>query len=142
MLPAGGALCSPFGFRGHFILGAIFTAFDLIGRILLIERKDVVPWKVDLIAPLVSGAQVQHEKPVVDDSTPDSRVHEPREAGELPDAREPKPVSDQSSSSIQRRDARFAADGYYRTFPLSLHVDQLDNHNYLWVSFLASSQRY
>ncbi|KAF9020372.1 MFS general substrate transporter [Hymenopellis radicata] len=37
--PIGGALYSRFGFRGPFILGTIFAFIDLIGRVLIIERK-------------------------------------------------------------------------------------------------------
>lgn len=35
--PVGGALYATFGFRGPFIMGIIFAAVDLVGRLLIIE---------------------------------------------------------------------------------------------------------
>ncbi|KAJ7275547.1 major facilitator superfamily domain-containing protein [Mycena haematopus] len=45
--PIGGALYSRFGYRGPFICGIIVTVFDLIGRLLIIERKDALRWNID-----------------------------------------------------------------------------------------------
>lgn len=47
----GGILYEHFGFRGPIILGIIATAVDLIGRLLIIERKDALKWSVDPAAP-------------------------------------------------------------------------------------------
>lgn len=43
----GGALYSRFGYRGPFIFSICATFIDLIGRLVLIERKDAVLWGVD-----------------------------------------------------------------------------------------------
>lgn len=43
----GGILYEHFGFRGPIILGIIVTAVDLIGRLLIIERKDALKWGID-----------------------------------------------------------------------------------------------
>ncbi|KAJ7456492.1 MFS general substrate transporter [Mycena latifolia] len=52
--PIGGALYSRFGFRGPFICGIIVSFIDLIGRLLIIERKDALLWDVDPAAgPIV-----------------------------------------------------------------------------------------
>ncbi len=45
--PVGGALYNKFGFRGPFILGVIVTAVDLVGRWLIIERKDALLYGLD-----------------------------------------------------------------------------------------------
>jgi len=45
--PIGGALYTRFGFRGPFICGIIVSVFDLIGRLLIIERKDALRWNID-----------------------------------------------------------------------------------------------
>ncbi|TEB33405.1 MFS general substrate transporter [Coprinellus micaceus] len=41
------ALYERFGFRGPFIFGVIFSVVDLIGRFVIIERKDSIKWGVD-----------------------------------------------------------------------------------------------
>ena len=45
--PIGGALYSRFGFRGPFIFGIIFAWVDLLGRLVIIERKDALKWGHD-----------------------------------------------------------------------------------------------
>lgn len=40
-----------FGFRGPFIFGVIFSVADLIGRFVIIERKDSIKWGVDPLLP-------------------------------------------------------------------------------------------
>ncbi|KAJ6626926.1 major facilitator superfamily domain-containing protein [Mycena sp. CBHHK59/15] len=52
--PIGGALYSRFGFRGPFIFGIIVSIFDLIGRLLIIERKDALRWNVDPAADVTA----------------------------------------------------------------------------------------
>lgn len=49
--PIGGALYSRFGFRGPFIFGAIFALVDLLGRFVIIERKDALKWGHDPFTP-------------------------------------------------------------------------------------------
>ncbi|KAJ7022040.1 MFS general substrate transporter [Mycena alexandri] len=50
--PVGGALYTRFGYRGPFICGIILSLFDLIGRLLIIERKDALRWNIDPAAPI------------------------------------------------------------------------------------------
>ncbi|KAF8213784.1 major facilitator superfamily domain-containing protein [Mycena galopus ATCC 62051] len=45
--PIGGALYSRFGFRAPFICGIIVAFFDLIGRLVIIERKEALRWNFD-----------------------------------------------------------------------------------------------
>ncbi|KAJ7480161.1 MFS general substrate transporter [Mycena galericulata] len=59
--PVGGALYSHFGFRGPFIGGIIVAIIDLIGRLLIIERKDALRWNVDPAA-VITPAQSEAEK--------------------------------------------------------------------------------
>lgn len=54
----GGILYEHFGFRGPIILGIIVTAVDLIGRLLIIERKDALKWGVD--PPASSSSKKEH----------------------------------------------------------------------------------
>ncbi|KAH9891124.1 MFS general substrate transporter [Cubamyces lactineus] len=42
--PVAGALDKRFGFRGPFVFGIIVTAIELIGRLLIIERKEAIRW--------------------------------------------------------------------------------------------------
>ncbi|EIN13364.1 MFS general substrate transporter [Punctularia strigosozonata HHB-11173 SS5] len=48
--PAGGALYSRFGIRGPFVFGIAITFVDLVGRLLIIERKDALVWGIDTMA--------------------------------------------------------------------------------------------
>lgn len=45
--PIGGALYTRFGYRAPFIFSEIFTVLDLVGRLLVIERKKSLLWKVN-----------------------------------------------------------------------------------------------
>ena len=53
--PVGGALYNTFGFRGPFIFAIIVTMIDFVGRLLIIERKDALPWGIDPAAIEVSS---------------------------------------------------------------------------------------
>jgi MFS family permease len=58
--PAGGALYSRFGFRGPFVCGIALSVFDLVGRLLIVERKDALKWGIDpAAAPPVEGADAE-----------------------------------------------------------------------------------
>ncbi|KAI0318746.1 major facilitator superfamily domain-containing protein [Amylostereum chailletii] len=50
--PVGGALFNRFGFRGPCIFGVIMTMVDLLGRLLLVERKEAIKWGFDPAAVL------------------------------------------------------------------------------------------
>lgn len=56
--PAGGAMYARFGFRAPFIFGVIIAVVDLIGRILIIERKDAMKWGYD---PRVVAGDTQND---------------------------------------------------------------------------------
>ena len=43
----GGTLYDRFGYRGPFIFGIGATVLDLIGRLVIIERKDAIRWGID-----------------------------------------------------------------------------------------------
>lgn len=58
--PAGGALYSRFGFRAPFIFGEICALFDLLLRLLLIERDVALKWGYD---PSEPTAQVLTDAP-------------------------------------------------------------------------------
>ncbi|KZT23837.1 MFS general substrate transporter [Neolentinus lepideus HHB14362 ss-1] len=48
--PVGGGLYHAFGYRGPFIFGLMISVIDLLGRLLIIERKDALLWGVDPVA--------------------------------------------------------------------------------------------
>ncbi|EPQ61048.1 MFS general substrate transporter [Gloeophyllum trabeum ATCC 11539] len=73
--PVGGALYHTFGYRGPFIFGIIVSVIDLIGRLLIIERKDALLWGIDP-ASLPEPDQEQNAQP---DNTD---VREPQETKE------------------------------------------------------------
>ncbi|KAJ7139595.1 major facilitator superfamily domain-containing protein [Mycena epipterygia] len=60
--PLGGALYNRFGFRGPFICGIIVAVVDLIGRLLIIERKDALRWNVDPAAVSTPANETDLEK--------------------------------------------------------------------------------
>ncbi|KAJ7630469.1 MFS general substrate transporter [Roridomyces roridus] len=60
--PIGGALYTRFGFRGPFISGIIIALVDLIGRLLVIERKDALRWDYDPAAVPVTRPEEDEEK--------------------------------------------------------------------------------
>lgn len=80
--PVGGILYSHLGFRAPFIFGEICTVIDLIGRLLIIERKDALRWGHDPSALPVSdtpetpatatGATEIEEKGT---ETPELKIH-------------------------------------------------------------------
>jgi hypothetical protein len=45
--PLGGTLYTRFGFRGPFIFSLAATFLDLIGRVIIIERKHAIQWGYD-----------------------------------------------------------------------------------------------
>lgn len=47
--PISGALYGRFGFRAPYIFGILFTAVDLVARLLLIERKEALAWGIDTL---------------------------------------------------------------------------------------------
>jgi MFS family permease len=59
--PIGGALYSRFGFRGPFICGIIVSFIDLIGRLLILERKDALLWDFDPAAAVPAVAEVEQD---------------------------------------------------------------------------------
>ncbi|KAJ7693534.1 MFS general substrate transporter [Mycena rosella] len=73
--PIGGALYNHFGFRGPFICGIIVAMVDLIGRLLIIERKDALLWDLDpaavVIIPSGNGSTLEDEKSPEGPITPD-----------------------------------------------------------------------
>jgi MFS transporter, DHA1 family, solute carrier family 18 (vesicular amine transporter), member 1/2 len=60
--PVAGALYGRWGFRAPFIFGIIMTAIDLIGRFLIIERKDAIIWGLDPAAGSRTTALVDEER--------------------------------------------------------------------------------
>ncbi|KAJ7693559.1 MFS general substrate transporter [Mycena rosella] len=60
--PIGGALYTRFGFRGPFICGIIFSVVDLIGRFLIIERKDALLWGIDPAITPVNETKLEESK--------------------------------------------------------------------------------
>ena len=63
--PVGGALYSRIGFRAPFIFGEICTVVDLLGRLLIIERKDAIIW--NLSPADVPSIYQSHENILPDD---------------------------------------------------------------------------
>ncbi|OBZ78937.1 putative MFS-type transporter C18.02 [Grifola frondosa] len=84
--PVAGALYEVFGIRGPFIFGIIVTAMDLVGRLLVVERKDALQWGVDPAAQYTKVASAEAElaeKTVV--PPPTSADHTPEKASTDPD---------------------------------------------------------
>ncbi|TFK57595.1 MFS general substrate transporter [Heliocybe sulcata] len=90
--PVGGGLYNAFGYRGPFIFGIIISVIDLIGRLLIIERKDALLWGVDTAASQgkdveqpPAGSDEKKEKRVeTDDTQKDAQIRasqEPDDAG-------------------------------------------------------------
>lgn len=52
--PVGGGLYAKLGYRAPFIFSIVCTILDLIGRILVIERKDALLWGIDPAADIQS----------------------------------------------------------------------------------------
>ena len=59
--PIGGALYSRLGFRAPFVFTIIITLVDLIGRLLLIERKDALKYGHDP-AEVAAKAEEEHHR--------------------------------------------------------------------------------
>ena len=59
--PVGGALYKPFGIRGPIIFGICVTLLDLLGRLLIIERKDALRWGYDPAAIETTDAEQDTE---------------------------------------------------------------------------------
>ena len=59
--PISGVLYERFGFRAPFIFGIIVTAFDLVFRLLVIERVDALKWGHDPALSKKSNTEVDVE---------------------------------------------------------------------------------
>lgn len=66
--PVGGLLYDRLGYRSPFIFSAIWTMVDLIGRLLVIERKDAVKWGYDPALVTVNSS-VEEASPAVIETT-------------------------------------------------------------------------
>jgi DHA1 family solute carrier family 18 vesicular amine transporter 1/2 len=69
--PLAGALYGAFGFHGPFIFGVIVTVVDLVGRLLVIERKDALRYGHD---PTAAAAPAAAEDPEAKPASGDSAV--------------------------------------------------------------------
>ncbi|KAH9945594.1 MFS general substrate transporter [Amylocystis lapponica] len=73
--PVSGALYDKFGFRGPFIFGIGVTLVDLIGRLLIIERKTALRWGIDPAATASKDIETPQEDAAdVSDDTPRGSV--------------------------------------------------------------------
>jgi MFS transporter, DHA1 family, solute carrier family 18 (vesicular amine transporter), member 1/2 len=80
--PIGGALYPRFGFRAPFVFGIIAAVIDLIGRLLVIERKDALHYGFDPAAPSLSDCErVVAAKPASSPSLRDASVESTRPDG-------------------------------------------------------------
>ena len=61
--PIAGALDASYGFRAPFYFSIAFAGLDLIIRLLVIERKDAIPWGVD---PAADPDEVRTPSPASD----------------------------------------------------------------------------
>ncbi|EKM60730.1 uncharacterized protein PHACADRAFT_133462 [Phanerochaete carnosa HHB-10118-sp] len=85
---AGGLLYHRFGFHGPGILAVILAAVDLVGRLLIIERKDALKYGVDPAAepePDDSEQTAQQENPVPETRAEDDKSATGERAMQLPD---------------------------------------------------------
>jgi hypothetical protein len=57
--PVGGALFDRFGIRGPSLFGILVISIDLIGRLLLIERREALAWECDPVADM--SASYEHD---------------------------------------------------------------------------------
>ncbi|KAF7967037.1 hypothetical protein HWV62_35996 [Athelia sp. TMB] len=99
--PIGGLLYDHLGYRAPFIFSIIWTMIDLIGRLLIIERKDAVKWAYDPAAlHTSSGVELEApEAPVITDETPATdatgsvtNINEEPVLERAPSVAEPKPA--------------------------------------------------
>ncbi|KAF8167837.1 MFS general substrate transporter [Crassisporium funariophilum] len=68
--PVGGVLYSRFGYRGPFVFGMAATLLDLIGRLLIIERKDAISWGVDPAASRSGLVEQSNQASTINDVEP------------------------------------------------------------------------
>jgi MFS transporter, DHA1 family, solute carrier family 18 (vesicular amine transporter), member 1/2 len=57
--PVGGALFDRFGIRGPSLFGILVISIDLIGRLLLIERREALAWEFDTVTNM--SASYEHD---------------------------------------------------------------------------------
>ncbi|EGO02763.1 hypothetical protein SERLA73DRAFT_176125 [Serpula lacrymans var. lacrymans S7.3] len=91
--PAGGILYSRWGFRAPFIFGEICTAVDLIGRLLIIERKEAMVWGVDPAADPLPNEEDPHG-PQLRDATQETSPSQPSDFDSDVDGLSPKTPSE------------------------------------------------
>lgn len=82
--PLGGLLYKPFGIRGPVILGIGVTVVDLVGRLLIIERKDALKWGFDPAAVYKADMEASHVETAKDDATPPTTTNPLSEVPEPP----------------------------------------------------------
>ncbi|KAI0047648.1 MFS general substrate transporter [Auriscalpium vulgare] len=62
--PVGGFLYDRVGWRGSCMFGIIITLIDLVGRLLLIERKEALLWGFDPVAEIQASAASPEEEAI------------------------------------------------------------------------------
>ncbi|KAF4623451.1 hypothetical protein D9613_002041 [Agrocybe pediades] len=63
--PVGGILYSRYGYRGPFVFSIAATILDLLGRLLIIERKDAIAWGYDPAALPKPKMEEKEETPSI-----------------------------------------------------------------------------
>lgn len=84
--PVGGVLYGRLGYRAPFIFAEICTVIDLIGRLLIIERKDALLWGVDPAALLTdeqANSDVEHTSGGSRENSEQTVAGQPEIVGEM-----------------------------------------------------------
>ncbi|EJD04276.1 MFS general substrate transporter [Fomitiporia mediterranea MF3/22] len=95
--PVAGVLYDRFGFRAPFVFGIILTGGDLIGRLLLIERKDALKWSYDPAELASASLEEPVEGPPA--PTPETGYHADKSEGEGSERTQKKEGNDIKDSS-------------------------------------------
>ncbi|KAF9470717.1 MFS general substrate transporter [Pholiota conissans] len=77
----GGALYTRFGYRGPFIFSIGTTVIDLLGRLIIIERKEALLWGVDPAGSVTGSAVLPSASPEIDTGCQSEKMETKAEEG-------------------------------------------------------------
>ncbi|TFK30700.1 MFS general substrate transporter [Coprinopsis marcescibilis] len=115
--PLGGALYTRFGFRAPFVFGVSVAFLDLIGRLVIIERKDAIKWGFDPHV-IASKADTNANVKQIDEKKDLEAIVE-KPASPVPQLPPIQPSDSESSPAAQVTEEAVAVD--QKPVKLSLH---------------------
>jgi MFS family permease len=100
--PISGGLFDRFGFRGPYIFGIAVAVVDLLGRLLIIERREALLWGIDTLATEVQAENtVDVERAGLPSESSENSNAVTKPDCVFPESKTPEPPEDQQVPNMQ-----------------------------------------